>query len=210
MSVLIIKSHVKKGIERALEEDLPQQIVDFIPQHHGSCLIKYFYNEAESRYDAGDLSVKPREEDFRYDGPKPQTIEAAILMLADAVEATATAILAKPTVTEDEVKKVVHDTIVEKFNDGQFDECDLTLRDLHIISESFTKTLMSRFHHRVQYPKVVDKKDEGRDPQRKDKTNGERKLNGGGRDDQLRPQPRRPSAAADGARAPAARATSKS
>src|SRR5690606_7916022 len=131
---------------------LPQQIIDFIPQHHGSCLIKFFYNEAMKKYEEGELSVAPQEDDFRYDGPKPQTIEAAILMLSDSVEATATAVLNKPTVTEDEIKKVVHDTIVDKFNDGQFDECELTLRDLHLISESFTKTLTSRFHQRVLYP----------------------------------------------------------
>ncbi|GAB4311300.1 MAG: HDIG domain-containing protein [Candidatus Sumerlaeia bacterium] len=186
MSVLIIKNHVKKGIERALDEGLPQQIIDFIPQHHGTSLIKYFYNEAMKKYETGELSIAPQEDDFRYDGPKPQTIEAAILMLADSVEATATAELAKPTVTEDEITKVVHDTIVDKFNDGQFDECDMTLRDLHQISQSFTKTLVSRFHKRVVYPKLVDKKDaaardSGRDREKKkrmDKGGEERSVNG--------------------------------
>lgn len=191
MSVLIIKNHVKKGIERALEEGLPQQIIDFIPQHHGSCLIKYFYNEAMKKYEGGELSVAPQEDDFRYDGPKPQTIEAAILMLSDSVEATATAVLSKPTVTEDEIKKVVHDTIVDKFNDGQFDECELTLRDLHLISESFTKTLMSRFHQRVLYPKLIDKKellskDAKREIDKKKKKDDDRKGNGSGHEEERR------------------------
>jgi putative nucleotidyltransferase with HDIG domain len=162
MSMLIVRNHVKEGMELAKKKRLPQKIIDFIPQHHGTSLINYFYKRAQQQYNESESNVPVREEDFRYLGPKPQSVEAAIVMLADAVEATATSRLSHPNVTEDEISRLVHETIVEKFNDGQMDECPLTLRDLHVIRESFVKTLKSRFHFRVDYPSTPAQKDLGK------------------------------------------------
>lgn len=159
MSTLIIKNHIREGMELARKHKIPQIIIDFIPQHHGSGLIKYFYYQACKNFENSDSADPVREEDFRYPGPKPQSIEAAIVMLADSVEATVTSKLSKPFLKEDDIRLVVRDTIRDKFNDGQFDECDLTLKDLHSISESFVKTFLSRFHQRIDYPQAPTKKD---------------------------------------------------
>ncbi len=159
MSTLIIKNHIREGIEIAKKHKIPQIIIDFIPQHHGTGMIKYFYIQAMQNFQNSDSADPVREEDFRYPGPKPQSIEAAIVMLADSVEATITSKLSKPFVKEDDIRRVVRDTISGKFNDGQFDECDLTLKDLHTISESFVKSFLSRFHQRIDYPQSPVKKD---------------------------------------------------
>jgi len=157
MSTLIVKNHIKEGLEFARKFKLPQIIADFIPQHHGTSIIKYFYYEARQNFENSDSTDPVREEDFRYPGPKPQSVEAAIVMLADAVEATATAKLSKPVINEDDLRLVVRDTISEKFDDEQLDECHLTLHDLHTISESFVNTLRSRYHHRIDYPQFEQK-----------------------------------------------------
>ncbi len=162
MSLLLVRNHVKEGMELAKKYHLPQKIIEFIPQHHGTSLIKYFYQQALKQYNESESNVPVREEDYRYLGPKPQSVEAAIVMLADGVEATATSKLSQPHISEDDIRRIVHETIVEKFNDGQLDECPLTLRDLHNISESFVTTLMSRFHFRVDYPSSVAQKDLGK------------------------------------------------
>ncbi len=159
MSVLIIRDHVKSGIEMARKSGLPQKIVDFIPQHHGTSLIKYFYHKALKQFEEGETKAPVREEDYRYPGPKPQSRETAIVMLADAVEATATAKLNSPHVREDDIRMVVHETVLDKFNDGQFDDCDLTLKDLQTIRETFFAQLMSRFHTRIDYPKSPEKRE---------------------------------------------------
>jgi putative nucleotidyltransferase with HDIG domain len=147
MSALIIASHVKEGIEMAEEIDLPQEIIDIIPQHHGTKLITYFYEKAKERQDPslGDVS----EEEFRYPGPKPQTKEAGIIMIADGVEAAART-LEEPSPAR--LKGVIRQIIDYIFLDGQLDECDLTLRDLERISQSFLRVLMGMHHHRVDYP----------------------------------------------------------
>jgi len=152
MAVLIIKKHIKEGIELAKKHGLPQAIIDFIPQHHGTCLIRYFYEQALKRHREGKTNDPFREEDFRYPGPKPQNIETAIVMLADTVEATVTSKLSQAFLDEDDIRLIVHNSILTQFNDGQFDECNMTLRDLHAIEESFIQTLLSRYHHRVEYP----------------------------------------------------------
>lgn len=154
MSTLIIKNHVKEGIELAREAGLPQRIIDFIAQHHGNGLIVYFYHKAMSSYEKGESKEPVRQEDYRYAGPKPQSIEAAIVLLADSVEATATAKLSGRTVREDEIRQLVRTIVFDRFNDGQFDECNLTMRDLNIIRESLIRTLISRFHTRIDYPKA--------------------------------------------------------
>jgi len=152
MSCLIIRNHVKEGIELARRYSVPEKVVEFIPQHHGTTLIKYFYHEAVRQYEESESTEPIREADFRYPGPKPQTVEAAILMIADSVEATATSRLTRPHLDEDDIRRVVIDTIQDKFADGQFDECHLTFQQLHEIRESMVRTLVARFHHRIDYP----------------------------------------------------------
>jgi putative nucleotidyltransferase with HDIG domain len=152
MSVRVIRNHIREGVELAKKYNLPQRIIDFIQQHQGTSLIRYFYQEALEGYKESESIDPVREDDFRYPGPKPQTIEVAIVMLADAVEATATSRLSEARVKETDLRLIIRDAIRERFNDGQFDECNLTLKDLHLISESFLRTLKSRFHFRITYP----------------------------------------------------------
>jgi len=147
MSALIVAAHVKDGIEIADKVGLPQQVIDFIPQHHGTLLISFFYQKAQQRYGRENV----REEAYRYPGPKPQTREAAILMMADAVEAAARALRDR---TPSRVQGMVHQLIKERLDDGQFDECDLTLRELERIEESFLPVLAGTLHERIEYPKA--------------------------------------------------------
>ncbi|MGF1574066.1 MAG: HD family phosphohydrolase [Sumerlaeia bacterium] len=152
MSTLIIRNHVKEGLEMAEENKLPKMVHQFIAEHHGTTLIKYFYMKALESHERGEVKEPIKEEDYRYPGPKPQTIESAVVMLADTVEAIATAKLSAKQVREDDIQKLVRDAINDKFSDGQFNECNLTMRDLNLIRESFIKTLRSRFHSRIDYP----------------------------------------------------------
>lgn len=152
MSCLIIRNHIKEGIELARRYGLSEKVIDFIPQHHGTCLIKYFYHEAIRQYEESESAEPVRESDFRYPGPKPQSIEAAIVMVADSVEATATSRLIRPNIDADDIRRLVMDAIQDKFSDGQFDDCHLTLRQLHEIRESMVRTLLGRFHYRIDYP----------------------------------------------------------
>jgi len=144
MSYLIIINHVKRGLEIAEENRLPKDIRDFIPQHHGTNLIAYFYKKALERTE--DTEV--HESDFRYPGPKPQTKETGIVMLADAVEAAARS-LRDPSVSR--LRGIVNAIVEERFKKGELDECPLTLRDLNLIKESFERTLNGVFHGRVKY-----------------------------------------------------------
>lgn len=143
LSALTVLAHVRDGLEYAREYRLPQAVATFIPEHHGTSLITYFYHQAVERGDPVD------EEVFRYEGPKPQSRETAIVMVADAVEGASRA-LTKPT--PDRVEQVVRRIIREKLEDGQLDECDLTFRDLDTIAQTFTRLLASMFHPRVEYP----------------------------------------------------------
>ncbi|MCL5269228.1 MAG: HDIG domain-containing protein [bacterium] len=163
MSVLIIKNHVKEGIELARKAGLPQKVVDFIPQHHGTGLIRIFYTEALKRYENSETVDPVHEEDFRYPGPKPQSVETAIVLLADSVEATAASRFTSGQVNINELRRVVQQTISEKFLDGQFDECDLTLRHLYLIREAFVRTLMARYHFRIAYPAPPQRREPPRD-----------------------------------------------
>ena len=144
MSTLVITSHVKDGLSLAEENGLPKAIADLIPQHHGTTVIEYFYNRA---IELGDESV--RANDFRYDGPKPQTKEAGILMLADSVESAVRTLGER---TPNRVRQLVRNIIEQKFSGGELDECDLTLQDLHKIEDSFIPLLMGTIHDRVEYP----------------------------------------------------------
>jgi len=155
MSVLIIDSHVKDGIELADENGLPRSIIDLIPQHHGTTVIEYFYNRA---IELGVENV--RKDDFRYDGPKPQTKEAGIMMLADSVESAARTL---GDHSPDRVRQLVRRIIQQKFTAGELDECPLTLRDLHNIEESFIPILMGTLHDRAEYPWQQQQKEERRD-----------------------------------------------
>ena len=143
LSALTVAAHVRDGLELAREYDLPQTIADFIPQHHGTALMSYFYHQALERGEVLDESA------FRYEGPKPQTPETAILMLADAVEAAARS-LTKPT--PDRLEEVVRRLIREKLEDGQLDECGLTFRDLDRVAAAFVRILTGILHPRLEYP----------------------------------------------------------
>ncbi|MDD2541677.1 MAG: HDIG domain-containing protein [Desulfuromonadaceae bacterium] len=152
MSALILISHIKEGAELARENRLGQPIIDILRQHHGTALIKFFYERAKSQATAAGQTVE--EKDFRYPGPKPQTREAGIVMLADCVEA-ASRTLVNPT--PDRIQGLVQKLINNVFVDGQLDECELTLKNLHEIARSFTAILNGIFHHRVDYPEPAYK-----------------------------------------------------
>ena len=147
MSALVITSHVRDGVELARKHTLNPVIIDFIEQHHGTSLIYYFYQKAlEKGLDEKQL----KEEEFRYPGPRPQTKEAAIVLLADSVEASSRT-LANPIPSR--IRELVQRIINNKFIDNQLDDCELTLKDLHRISDSFVRTLSGVFHTRIEYPK---------------------------------------------------------
>jgi len=145
LSTLILTSHIKDGVELAREHKLPQGIIDIIEQHHGSSLVSYFYHKALEN----DRTESVTEEEFRYEGPKPQTREAAIVMLADSVEA---AVRSLQNRTPARVEGLVRKFIKDKLNDGQLDECDLTFKDLDIIANAFVRVMSGILHSRVEYP----------------------------------------------------------
>ena len=147
MSGLILISHVKGGIELAKEHRLPKEIIDIIQQHHGTRIVAYFYNKAQESRDPNLPSIN--EMDYRYHGPKPQTKIAAIVLLADAVEASSR-LLVDPTPAR--ISNLVEKIVKDIFVDEQLNECDLTLRDLSTITNSFVKALTGIFHHRIDYP----------------------------------------------------------
>jgi len=144
MSALILIAHIKEGVEIAKENKLGQVIQDTIRQHHGTSYIKYFYEKAKQI--KGEDSVKI--EDFRYPGPKPQTKEAGLVMLADVVEA-ASRTLDNPTPSR--IQGLVQNLINHIFSDDQLDSCELTLKDLNNIAKSFNKILYGIHHHRIEY-----------------------------------------------------------
>lgn len=148
MSALIIASHVKDGMELAKQYKIPKKIADVIVQHHGTKMISFFYDQAVKSKDP-ELE-KVDEKDFRYQGPKPQTREAGILLLADAVEAAVRSLKEK---SPSRIQQMVEDVINSSFIEAQLDECDLTLKNLHDIANSFTKILMGIYHQRIEYPK---------------------------------------------------------
>ncbi len=152
MSTLIITSHVRDGVALGAQYGLPSTILDIIAQHHGTSLVEFFYRAAIDRLSEESQGGESVDEQlFRYAGPKPRTREAAIVLLADTVEA-ASRTLAEPTSAR--LSKLVHDLTMKRLLDGQFDESDLTLRDLRVASDVFVKVLASMFHTRVQYPAV--------------------------------------------------------
>lgn len=146
LSAIVIRSHIKDGIDLAMEYKLPPLICELIAQHHGTSLVRYFYYQATVEASGGTAML---EQQFRYDGVKPQTKEAALLMLADAVEAASRS-LAKPT--PGQIESMVLNIISDKLNDGQLDESELTFRDISAIRISFFKSLSNMMHARIEYP----------------------------------------------------------
>jgi len=155
MSQLIIVGHVKDGIEMAKEYGLPVVLRQFIETHHGTTLVEYFYDQARKKQDKARST--PSEAEFRYSGPKPSTKEAAIVMLADAAEGAVRS-LAEPTPTR--IEAVVHNMAMRRLQDGQFDECELSLRELSQIETSMTKALAAHYHGRISYPTSPEIPDE--------------------------------------------------
>jgi putative nucleotidyltransferase with HDIG domain len=151
MSQLIIVGHVKDGMEMAREYGLPAVLRQFIETHHGTTLVEYFYNEAMKKHEQTDLLdvPPPSEGEFRYPGPRPRAKEAAIVMLADAVEGAVRS-LSEPTPTK--IEAVVHNIAMRRLQDGQFDECDLTFRELSRVEASMSKTVTAHYHGRIAYP----------------------------------------------------------
>ena len=154
LSTLIITSHVKEGIELAKQYKLPAVITDFIRQHHGDDLVKYFYHKAVESDKDGSVD----ERDFRYPGPKPQTKETAIVMLADAVEAAVRS-LSRPT--PGRIEGLVRKIIKSRLNEGLLDESDLTLKDSDKVAEAFVQVLSGIYHHRVEYPDLLEGNQDG-------------------------------------------------
>ncbi|HYO24669.1 MAG TPA: HDIG domain-containing protein [Lacipirellulaceae bacterium] len=153
MSTLVIIAHVKDGADLARQNRLPESIVDFIQQHHGTTLVEFFYRQANQRKaqenpDAAALD----ESSFRYPGPKPQSREAGVLMLADAVE-SASRVLKEPTPSR--IENLVEEISMKRLLDGQFDESGLTLEEVRKIGESLVKSLTAVYHGRVKYPDQV-------------------------------------------------------
>jgi len=147
MSSLVIASHVKDGVRMARDFNLPQPIIDLIPQHHGTRLITYFFNKAKTLANPEIQEVS--ESNFRYPGPKPQSKEGAIFMMADSVEAAARTIdEPTPAKFQDMIRKILNAVIL----DDQLTETDLTFSDLDRIQDAFERTLTSLYHHRIDYP----------------------------------------------------------
>lgn len=149
MSTLVIIAHVKDGADLARQHRLPRSIIDFIEQHHGTTLVEYFYNQAAKQSESNPDASEVDETSFRYPGPKPQTKETGVLMLADASE-SACRTLTDPAPAR--IEHLVHEIALKRLLDGQFEECCLTLRELAIIEDSIVKSLTAVYHGRVKYP----------------------------------------------------------
>jgi hypothetical protein len=145
-SAELIKNHVVKGIELAKKHELPDEIVNFIPMHHGTMVISYFYEKAKQYYPEGTVNI----DDYRYYGPKPNTKETALLMLADACESAARAMIEPDPI---KMENMVNNLIDQRIDDGQLEESPLTLKEIKIIKESFVNILLSQHHKRIRYPK---------------------------------------------------------
>ncbi len=151
MSAMIIKAHVSEGVKMAEEKGLPRSIIEFIKTHHGTSVIRYFYEKAKE-----DSSLKEmlNEEQFRYDGPLPSTKETGILLLADGIEAASRA-MKNPTYSK--LENLVNRMVDDRVSEGQLSHCPLTFRDLNIIKETFLNILVGVYHSRIEYPE--DKKE---------------------------------------------------
>lgn len=154
MSTLIITNHAKDGIALAKEQNIPEEIIDIIAQHHGDTAVSYFYHRALKQDDSKEVNI----EDFRYPGPKPQTREAAIVMLADSTEAAVRSIK-EPN--KKNIEEMIRNIIKGKLQDGQLEECNLTLKDLNTIANAFSSIMIGIFHERIEYPNLELAKEKG-------------------------------------------------
>jgi putative nucleotidyltransferase with HDIG domain len=159
MSAQVLKQHVADGIDVAYRAKLPKALIAYIPQHHGTAIMSYFYARARERaaepyggpqtVDGAKAAATVDERKFRHAGPKPQSREAALIMLADSVEASVRSLASRD---EPAIRAMVSRIIDERIADGQFDECDLTLRDLEKIRTAFVEQLLGMYHTRIAYP----------------------------------------------------------
>jgi putative nucleotidyltransferase with HDIG domain len=159
VSLLIIIGHVKDGVELAKEYNLPTRIIPFIQQHHGTTLVEFFYNRACGQAESDPNQTEVEEHQYRYPGPKPRLKETAILMLADACESACRAIAGGGDVSPARIESLVHDLSMKRLVDGQFDECDLTMRELELVERSMVKTLLGIYHGRIVYPGQTSARD---------------------------------------------------
>lgn len=153
VSMLVISSHVKDGVELAREYNLPPVLLQFIHQHHGTTVVEHFYHEACRRQEPGDASRPPvSDTEYRYAGPRPQSRESAIVMIADAAESAARAMV-EPSANR--IESLVHELITRRLLDGQFSECDITIRELELVEKALVKTLLGIYHGRLTYPSTA-------------------------------------------------------
>ncbi len=152
MSSLILSKHVRAGLDLAEEYGLPLAVRQFIPEHHGTSIMSYFYHKAQETMDPKDIN----ENDFRYPGPKPQSKETAIAMLADTVEAASRTL---PNPNLQRISTLVDNLIEKRFQEGELDECDITLRELNKVKGAFIRVLMGIHHLRIEYPVEEKQKD---------------------------------------------------
>ena len=153
LSSLVITAHVKEGIELARQYRLPQQVADFIPMHHGCSLVAYFYHKATQSEGVEEVE----EEHFRYPGPRPNTKETAIVMLADGIEAT-TRTLTRPT--PEQIEATIRKIVSKRLGDGELSEAPLTLQDIELIVAAFNRVLQGLYHQRIEYPDQIQEREE--------------------------------------------------
>ncbi len=158
MSLLVIVGHVKDGVELAREFRLPRSLLGYIETHHGTTLVEYFFDVARRQAEDAESGGAPEEVEYRYPGPKPRTREQAILMLCDCVES---ATRAMPEPTPSRISALVHQLATKRLMDGQFDDCNLTLREVRLIEDAISKALASIYHGRIAYPKEESKESAG-------------------------------------------------
>lgn len=163
MSALVIIGHVKDGVELARQHNLPEPLIDFIEQHHGTTLVEYFFHAATKQAEATpDHRFDVQESAYRYPGPKPQSREAAVMMVADACESACRTVI-EPTPKR--IETLIHEIAMKKLLDGQFDESSLTLSELAIVEDSLTKSLIGIHHGRIKYPEQKQSSSKKSDPE---------------------------------------------
>ena len=143
----MIFSHITEGVQIAKANKLPREIIDIIKEHHGTSAVMYFYNKAR------EIDPETKISDFRYPGPNPQTKVAGIIMLADCIEASVRSMDEK---THDSIKAQIERMFKARMDDGELDDCELTLRDINVLKHSFLNTLTAVYHTRIKYQENKD------------------------------------------------------